>query len=336
MNIYLSVIMSVYNEAEDYIVQAIESVLNQTLSEFEFIIVNDNPERKCLSVVLEDFRSKDSRIVIVENETNMGLANSMNKAAALARSPYLVRMDADDICEKERFSKEYDSIINGDYDLIYSGVSIINQEGMVISEGRVQHPAELTQLLSPFNIYIQHPTVIMKKTVFNKLGGYRDFIYAQDRDLWLRMLSIGCRFYFVSENLLRYRIHSNATSTYKLVSQSLCALYATDLYIERNRYGHDSFSKERLDAFIKKHYRHISYNAEKVQAYSELQMTASALSQNGSFIKALFLRLKVLTLSRYHRRRSIFMRIIFPIAIWKRKLLYTLFCTPEKVKVYYE
>ena len=102
----ISVLMSVYNEPIDWMRQAIESILNQTYKDFEFIIVNDNPEREENQFVLNEYRNKDSRIIILCNEHNIGLTKSLNKGLTVANGEYIARMDADDIALPKRFEKQ--------------------------------------------------------------------------------------------------------------------------------------------------------------------------------------------------------------------------------------
>jgi glycosyltransferase involved in cell wall biosynthesis len=88
----ISVLMSVYNENFTEIEESIKSVLEQSFSEFEFIIINDNPNRKDLSSFLHTYHRSDDRIIVLENSENIGLARSMNYAASVARAGVLARM----------------------------------------------------------------------------------------------------------------------------------------------------------------------------------------------------------------------------------------------------
>ena len=104
----VSVIMSTYKEPIDWIRQSIDSILNQTFSEFEFIIVVDNPKYKELISVLNDYAEADNRICIMVNENNIGLVKSLNKALSQCNGEYIVRMDADDISLPERIAHQID------------------------------------------------------------------------------------------------------------------------------------------------------------------------------------------------------------------------------------
>jgi glycosyltransferase involved in cell wall biosynthesis len=94
--------MSVYNE-EKYLSEAIESILNQTYSDFEFIIINDCSTDASCDIILSYI---DKRIVFIENEINIGLARSLNKGIDIAKEKYIARMDADDISLPERFEMQ--------------------------------------------------------------------------------------------------------------------------------------------------------------------------------------------------------------------------------------
>lgn len=104
----ISVIMSVYKEPLDWMAQSIDSILNQIYSDFEFLIVDDNPTDDKLIYFLNDYQKKDSRIKIIVNEQNVGLTKSLNIAIKQAQGKYIARMDADDISCKNRFQVQYD------------------------------------------------------------------------------------------------------------------------------------------------------------------------------------------------------------------------------------
>ena len=101
----ISIIMSVYN-GEDYLSEAIESVLNQTFKDFELIVINDC-STDSTGEILNRFAELDKRVKVHTNEVNLRLPSSLNKAIALAQGKYIARMDADDICLPERLEKQY-------------------------------------------------------------------------------------------------------------------------------------------------------------------------------------------------------------------------------------
>ena len=106
MGTLISVIMSTYNESEDYIRSSVSSILRQTLHDLELIIVIDNPENEAAVTAVNAFASEDSRVKILCNENNLGLVRSLNKAISAAHGEILARMDADDISLPQRLEKQ--------------------------------------------------------------------------------------------------------------------------------------------------------------------------------------------------------------------------------------
>lgn len=100
----ISVIMSVYNESE-YIAEAIESILKQTYKKFEFIIVDDCSTDETPEII-KHYAESDNRIIFVQNETNLGLTQNLNKALNISNGAYIARMDGDDISLPERFERQ--------------------------------------------------------------------------------------------------------------------------------------------------------------------------------------------------------------------------------------
>lgn len=178
----ISVIMSVCN-GEKYLGEAIESILNQTYTNYEFIIVNDGSTDETFKIIKS---YNDNRIRIVNNETNVGLTMSLNKAIGLARGDYIARQDADDISLPERFEEQI-KYLDEHPETVLLGTSIyeIDEHGKVL--GRVVLKAKPGGSLLKRN-HFSHGSTMFRKEVFNKLGGYNAlFRYSQDYDLWLRM-----------------------------------------------------------------------------------------------------------------------------------------------------
>ena len=117
--------MSTYNERACELSAAIDSVLNQSFTDYEFIIVCDNPNNNELKGILSAYEAKDNRVKIIYNKDNMGLALSLNVAIQASKGEYLIRMDADDICKPDRFQKQVDVMQTGKYELIWSSYDYI-------------------------------------------------------------------------------------------------------------------------------------------------------------------------------------------------------------------
>lgn len=182
----VSVIMSVYN-GEKYLREAVESILNQTFRDFEFIIINDGSTDKS-GEILEEYAKKDSRVRLSHQE-NMGLTKSLNRAIRLAKGEYIARMDADDISLPQRLEKQVRFLNkNPEIVLVGTGYYEIDASGKII--GRKTPPSSLSELkkiLVKYNPFF-HASVVIRRKVLEKVGLYDEkMIYAQDYDLWLRI-----------------------------------------------------------------------------------------------------------------------------------------------------
>ncbi len=247
----ISVLMSVYNEDESQIELAIKSILTQSYSNFELIIINDNPQNSTISKCLNQMKKLSPKIKIYSNHENMGLALSMNEAFKLSKGRYIARMDADDISFPSRFEKQIKVLEGGSYDFVFTNYDLIDEEGNIIKKktSKYYDSSEIANIIYKKNI-IHHPTVMMSRKIFEEAGGYRNFPCAQDYDFWLRLLNLNCRFYMINEVLFQYRIRGNSTTFRKKVQQQLTLEYSRKLLLERLRFGKDSYSFENYTKYI--------------------------------------------------------------------------------------
>ncbi len=205
----ISVVMSVYN-GERFLREAIDSILNQTYKDFEFIIVNDGSTDRSEKII----RSyKDKRIRLI-NQKNHGLVYSLNKGVKLARSDLIARMDADDVSEENRLEKQIKFIkTNKSVTLVGSSMTVIDESSKIkhIHHVLIDDPELKQELLvrSPF----AHGSVIFDKKKFIKAGMYKISNWpAEDYGLWLDISKHG-NFYNINEPLYRYRENSNGISS---------------------------------------------------------------------------------------------------------------------------
>ena len=200
-----SVIMSVYNERLDVLSLAIESVLKQTYTDFEFIIVLDNPDNIIIRETLHHFESKDKRVKLMINKDNIGLAKSLNKAIDLANRDFIIRMDANDIALPNRFIVLHNSI-DRNVDVYFSQYNVINDHGEFLKKSLTMptRTSVLKRILKQKNI-ICHPTVMIKSEVM-KREKYSELRISEDYDLWIRLISSGYKFKGINEVLLDCRI----------------------------------------------------------------------------------------------------------------------------------
>lgn len=247
-----SVLMSVYNERKEELKAALDSIFQQSFTDFELIIVCDNPSNEILKKNVVDLTKEDTRVKIIWNEENIGLALSLNKAFKASQGEYLIRMDADDICVKDRFEKQIALMEESKYDLVCSSYYYINENGDLISRRADYYTEKQIQDFLPLKNIIHHPTVVMRRDIFQKVGMYRNFPCSQDYDLWLRMLDLGCSMYMMEEKLLYYRIREQSVTSKKGFQQLSTIDYIRHIYRERNRRGVDLYDYDGYLNYIKK------------------------------------------------------------------------------------
>jgi len=184
----ISVIMSVYND-ETYISESIESILNQSYSDFEFIIINDGSTDKSLSII-EKYMGIDDRIRLINQENN-GLTYSLNKGIKIAGNEYIARQDADDISLHLRFEKQLQYLLeHSKTAVVGTYCQIIDENGKLIVKQNIESTSsdEIKKNL-PIANQLNHGSVMLRKSQILDVGGYRDeFLYGQDYDLWLRVI----------------------------------------------------------------------------------------------------------------------------------------------------
>jgi glycosyltransferase involved in cell wall biosynthesis len=202
----ISIVMPAYN-SEKFLGEAVQSILNQTFTDFEFIIINDGSNDNTLSI-LKKFAQSDKRIKLFSRE-NKGLVYTLNEGLHYAKSPLLARMDADDISRPQRLQKQFEFITKKDeFVAIGSEVMLIDSEGMPIRKmGVPKTHDEIDQAhMNCLGGAIIHP-VSMYRTADAKKIKYREaYIHAEDLDFWLRLAEIG-RLGNLPDTLLEYRQH---------------------------------------------------------------------------------------------------------------------------------
>jgi glycosyltransferase involved in cell wall biosynthesis len=233
----ISVVMSVYNGAK-FLGQAVDSILNQSYRDFEFLIIDDGSEDRS-SEILEGFRQKDSRIRILRQE-NRGLIESLNRGCELARGLYIARMDADDVAGKKRLELQVAFLMeHPQIGLLGGAVNIIDVEGRILrSTSNPCSDAEIREAL-PNDCPFWHPTVMMRKDIFEAAGGYRKVVvHAEDYDLWLRISEV-CEMANLRDVLVSYRLHSNQVTTQQCRQMVISSLMARSAAVRRREHKTD-------------------------------------------------------------------------------------------------
>ncbi|MCG2689969.1 glycosyltransferase, partial [Candidatus Parcubacteria bacterium] len=185
----VSVVMATCN-GERFLRLAVESILNQTLKEFEFLIVDDRSTDGTLQI-LKEFALKDKRIKIIENTVNFGLTKSLNKALLLAQGKYIARMDDDDISEPTRLEKQFKFMeAHSDFALMGCLAEVINERGEVIGEKHLALDYKALKKKLLFNNQLVHSSWFLRRSVLDNVGFYNEeFKKAQDYELLLRIAS---------------------------------------------------------------------------------------------------------------------------------------------------
>jgi len=220
----VSVAMAVCN-VERFLAESVESVLGQTFTDFEFIIVDfgstDNSK-----AIAAGYAAKDSRIRVYEIPPR-GLAEARNAACSHARGSYIAVMDADDVCLPERLKWEVDFMEgNPQVGLVGGAVDWIDSTGR--SLGLHVFPTEDREIKLALETRFPfcHPTILMRHAVFSEVGGYRNpFVFAHDYDLGVRV-SERFRCANLKQEVLKYRIHPHQVSLRRQQQQTLCRLAA--------------------------------------------------------------------------------------------------------------
>ena len=232
----ISVIMSTYNEKEEWLRDCIESVLNQSYQNLEFIIVLDNPENDMLRDVILEYQEKDSRVIFVPNEKNIGLVASLNRSLEYVHGTYVARIDADDICYPKRFQLQMEAMKKQEVDFVISAIDFIHDDGKLVAgvSDEMFGPKAFAQIMKYGNV-AHHSTWLMKKTVYDRLEGYREVRYCEDLDFVLRALQEGTRIIKIRDHLVKYRLRENSISRNFAMEQAMKARYIRKKYAKGER-----------------------------------------------------------------------------------------------------
>jgi glycosyltransferase involved in cell wall biosynthesis len=227
----VSVVMPVFNGLP-YLADAIDSVLAQTVEAFEFIIVDDGSSDGSRDL-LEHYAARDRRIRVLRNETNLGIAESLNRGMSQCRGEYIARMDADDVSLPARLQQQVEFMDKSpDVGVCGTWFTTMGEESTTYS-----HPLSDAQIKAHHllrDTAICHPTAFVRRSVWSASGvTYRgDEVPAEDLWLWIR-LGFVTRLANVPQSLLNYRVHPFQASTRGRASQRARAAAARLFFVER-------------------------------------------------------------------------------------------------------
>jgi len=204
----ISVLMSCHN-SEKTIEKSVNSILDQTYSNFEFLINDDFSSDRTFKII-NDYRKKDERIKIFKNPSNIGLTKSLNILIKQAKGKYIARQDADDRSFEDRLNKQLNILENTDYKICTTRALIKNSKRKIPKFSIYIPKKIITRYKNPFI----HGTLMIEKELLDKTGGYDDnFYYAQDYKLFWDLLNMGNKIKTLHDVLYELNMVNNISST---------------------------------------------------------------------------------------------------------------------------
>ena len=283
----ITVIMSTYREEENILREAIESIRNQTLTDWEFLIVLDDPGNAVHRTVCTEYAEKDNRIRVIGNPVNQGLASSLNTAVQEAQGEYIARMDADDIALPERLEKQLAYLQKHNLDLCGGLMQVISYKEKEIYSVQVQpaNPETVTYCLR-WGSCVPHPSWLGKKSFFLDLQGYRPLPFAQDYDVLVRAALAGKRMGNLNEPVLLYRMRQNSITRANVYNQ-----YLLMRYLSREYTAGRVPQMDQIQSYLEKH-----FNVKKAARCSKgetIFYQALGLMQQKKIVSAVFTTAKL-------------------------------------------
>ena len=265
----VTVLMPVYN-ASEFLREAIDSILDQTYEEFEFLIINDGSTDSSVNII-ESY--EDERIRLVHNTENWGLIKTLNKGIEIASGKYIVRMDADDIAEKNRIETQVNFMENNDDVAVAGSNGIIFLSEKPLIKKPTDFPTRYSEIRCKllFESPIMHPAVIMRKKVLLE-NNYRykdEYKDTEDYGLWMEIAK-NHKIVNISKKLLRHRIISSSVTNQALKRMSNRIRVMKKIYILGLDYLGVEYSEDELDIHAEialsstlKHFQYTKKSIEK-------------------------------------------------------------------------
>ena len=202
----VTVLMPVYN-AEKFLREAIDSILNQSYRNFQFLIIDDGSTDSSAKIIQE---YNDPRIRFVQNEQNLGISLTLNKGIALSTTELIARMDADDISHPQRLQKQYEYMLyHPDCALLSTWAKVITEDKKFVRLER--YPSKFYYYNLTFECWMYHPTIMFRKSAIEQVGMY-SMPYSEDYDLFWKV-STQFRISNIAEPLVDYRLSSTSLNT---------------------------------------------------------------------------------------------------------------------------
>lgn len=262
-----SVLMSVYvKENAKWLLESLNSIVEQSYSPNEIVLVCDGPLTEALNKAIEDFSNWHPGLMkIIRLNKNMGLGKALSVGLEHCSNEYVARMDTDDISMPSRCEKQLSLMIQDGLDIVSSPVLEFYKstgDSSVMRDVPESHEEilEYAKFRNPFN----HPAIVFKKSCVKAAGGYQDLPFAEDYYLWVRMLANGCRSANVKDPLVYMRMNEGSYErrggTTLLRSLSRLYRYMIDRgFLSRSEYSVNMF-KRTVVTLIPSSLRREAYN----------------------------------------------------------------------------
>jgi len=224
----VSVILPVYN-GEQYLCEAIESILGQSYSNIELIVIDDGSSDGSWSII-ENYAKNDSRMSIKKRE-NRGLVSTLNELISMCTGMYIARMDADDIAHRSRIEVQVQHLTaHKDVAVVGTGYQYIDNDGEILGKRRVVSEHDWVRASILFGNPIAHPTVMFNKVICGSALSYDPYYeHAEDFELWCRlMLTHELKIENIKTCLLSYRVHDGSVSSTQSSKQKSSAIKALE------------------------------------------------------------------------------------------------------------
>ena len=226
----ISVLMCTYREPVNYIEASVNSILQQTYENLEFIIIVDDPDNRDVIFWLQQKQQEDSRIKLYINSQNIGLVNSLNRGLSYCNGEYIARMDADDISDVNRLETQLQFLQKNKLDFIGGAYERFKEQSF---DGEFfYYPCNHEDCMKRLKIEncFAHPTWFAKRSVFQACGGYRHIEKCEDYDFVLRTVNEGFKVGNCPVCILKYRFHSDSISRKGFAEQNVIASYLADSF----------------------------------------------------------------------------------------------------------
>ncbi|MCK4620999.1 MAG: glycosyltransferase [Desulfuromonadales bacterium] len=271
MSPLVTVLMSVHN-GEKYLAEAIDSILCQTWTDFEFIIIDDASTDRS-QYIINSF--SDTRIQYLKNPTNIGLTRSLNIGLGRAKGKYIARIDADDMSTPDRLEVQVECMAKNDFLLVGSWAYVVNDRGTVIRSLRpLSDPKKISFKLLFANSFV-HSSCLFEADAVKSLGGYdEDLVYAQDFDLWSRLSRIGA-LHNVPEFLCFWRESESSITGSRGMAQKMAA---KSIAVENQSAVLGLNINNKFIRFLNSHYG-LSDNCEISYSKKDIMSVAIAFSE---------------------------------------------------------